>query len=97
MRTGSRCTTFTKLPVAFSGGSSASVEPVPIVKPEMRPLNVCAAAVHVHVQIDRLADPQVGELRFLEIGVDPDFGQRADRHQALARDDVVAGIHVRGG
>ena len=25
------------VPVAFSAGSSASVEPVPIVKPEMRP------------------------------------------------------------
>ena len=27
--TGMRCTTFTKLPVAFSGGSKANCEPVP--------------------------------------------------------------------
>ena len=41
MRTGSRCTTLTKLPVAFCAGSSASVEPVPIVNPEMRPSKCC--------------------------------------------------------
>src|SRR5262249_10174670 len=41
IRTGSRCTTLTKLPVAFSGGSNASVEPVPMVNPETRPLNTC--------------------------------------------------------
>jgi len=29
MRTGSRCTTFTQLPVAFSAGSSENCEPVP--------------------------------------------------------------------
>ncbi len=97
MRTGRRCTTFTKFPVAFSAGSRASVEPVPMVKPEMRPLKRCAAAVHVHIQIHRLADAQVGELRFLEIGVDPDFRQRADGHQALPGDHVVAGIHVAPG
>ena len=37
------------------------------------------------------------ELRFLEIGVDPDFGKRADSHQALPRDDVVAGVDVAAG
>ena len=40
MRTGKRCTTLMKLPVAFSGGKIARVEPVPYVKPEIRPLNV---------------------------------------------------------
>src|SRR5262249_20691199 len=39
IRTGSRCTTLTKFPVAFSAGKSANVEPVPMVKPEIRPLN----------------------------------------------------------
>ena len=57
-------------------------------------LEALRAAVHVHVQVDRLADPQVGELRFLEVGIDPDFRQRAHGHQALAGDDVVPGIHV---
>ena len=37
MRTGRRCTTLMKLPVAFCAGSSAKVEPVPIVKPVIRP------------------------------------------------------------
>jgi hypothetical protein len=39
MRTGSRRTISTKLPVAFCGGSSDSVWPVPMVKPAMRPSN----------------------------------------------------------
>ena len=39
MRTGSRWTIFTKLPVAFCGGSRARVWPVPMVKPVMRPSN----------------------------------------------------------
>ena len=36
-RTGSRWTIFTKLPVAFCGGSRDSVWPVPMVKPVIRP------------------------------------------------------------
>ena len=68
-----------------------------MVKPEMRPLNCCAAAVHVDIQIDRLSDAQVRELRFLEIGVDPDFGQRSHGHQALPGDHVVAGVHIAPG
>src|SRR5260221_10309390 len=39
--TGKRCTTLTKLPVAFCGGKSARVEPVPLVKPEIRPSKRC--------------------------------------------------------
>ncbi len=34
------------------------------------------------------------QLRLLEIGVDPDFGQRADGHQALAGLHVIAGVDV---
>ncbi len=41
-----------------------------------------------------LADAQVAQLRFLEIRVDPDVLERADGHQALPDEDVVAGIHV---
>ncbi len=54
-------------------------------------------AVHVHVELDALSDAQVGELGFLEIGVDPDFGQRTDGHQRLAGLDVVARIDVAAG
>ena len=52
------------------------------------------AAVHVDIEIDRLADAQIAELRLLEIGVDPDLVERADRHQILADLDVVARIDV---
>ena len=51
-------------------------------------------AVHVDFDVDALADAQVGDLRFLEVGVDPDFGQRADRHQRLAGLHVVARVDV---
>jgi len=44
-----------------------------------------------------LADAQVAELGLLEIRVDPDITQRADRHEALPDLDVVAGIHVAAG
>ena len=53
-----------------------------------------AVAIHVDIEIDWLADTQVAELRLLEIGVDPDVGQRADRHQALANLNVIARIDV---
>ena len=53
-----------------------------------------AVAIHVDIEIDRLADTQVAELRLLEIGVNPDLIERADRHQSLADLDVVARIDV---
>ena len=55
------------------------------------------AAVHIDVQIGGLADPQVGKLGFLVVGVDPDFRERADGHQALSGGDVVAGVDVAAG
>jgi hypothetical protein len=51
-------------------------------------------AVHVDIQLDRLADAQVAQLRLLEIGVDPDLGERADRHQALPDLNIIARIDV---
>ena len=85
IRTGSRCTIFTKLPVAFCGGNRASVWPVPIVKPVIRPSNSCVPPYMSTSQRTALPDPQIGQLRLLEVGVDPDLRQRADRHQAFAR------------
>ena len=38
-------------------------------------LELLVAAVHVDFDVDRLADPQLGELGFLEVGVDPDVGR----------------------
>ena len=40
------------------------------------------------------ADAQVAQLRFLEVGVNPDFVERANRHQVLADLDKVARIDV---
>ena len=59
---------------------------------ELRP-----AAVHVHLAPHPLADPQVRELGLLEVGVDPDLGERADGHQALPGGDVVAGVDAAAG
>jgi hypothetical protein len=44
-----------------------------------------------------LADAQVAQLRLLEIGIDPDLVERADRHQALADLNVIAWIDVPAG
>ena len=84
----------TKLPVAFSGGSNARVDPVPSVKPEIRPLKTCVPPYMSTSQIDGLPDAQVAQLRFLEVGVDPDFVERANRHQVLADLNIVARIDV---
>ena len=94
MRTGRRCTTLTKLPVAFCGGSRARVDPVPIVKPVMRAVEMVPAAVHIDLDVDRLPNAQPGQLRLLEIGVDPDLGERADGHQRLAGLHIIAGVDV---
>ena len=73
------------------------MEPVPIVKPEMRPVNKLVAPVHIDIDRDRLSDAEIGQLRFLEICIDPDFRDRANRHQALASDHIVARIDVAAG
>ena len=52
------------------------------------------AAVHVDAQIDGLPDAQVAQLRFLEVGVNPDFVERANRHQVLADLNEIARIDV---
>src|SRR5262245_59494346 len=54
-------------------------------------MSIC---VHVDAEIDRLANAQVTQLRLLEIGVNPDFAQRTDRHQTLADLNIVAWINV---
>src|SRR5439155_21530915 len=61
------------------------------------PLVLAPAAVHVHFAAYPLADAQGSQLCFLEVGVDPDLRDRADRHQALPHGDVVAGVDVATG
>ena len=67
---------------------------MPIVKPVIRPFELADLAVHVDLAAHALADAQIGELGLLEVGIDPDLGERADGHQALPGLDVVAGVDV---
>ncbi len=60
-------------------------------------LEFLAAAVHVDIEIDGQADAEFGELGFLEVGVHPDFGEGSEGHEALAGDDVIAGVHFAAG
>ena len=55
------------------------------------------AAVHIDLTACPLADAEVGQLRFLEIGVDPDLRKRTDGHETLPHLDVVAGVDVAAG
>ena len=65
-----------------------------MVKPEMRPVKRLFAAIHIYFQVHALTDAQIAQLRFLEIGIDPDVAQRANGHQALANLHIVPGVHV---
>src|SRR5881409_1350335 len=55
-------------------------------------VTIVDAAVGVNKDFDGLAGPHVRQLCFFEISGDPDIGavQRNDRHQLLARRDVLA-------
>ena len=50
------------------------------------------AAIDIGGDGHRLADAHVLQLHFLEIGVDPDIGQRHHRHQRRARRDLLADL-----
>ena len=52
-----------------------------------------AAAIEIGSHRHRLAYAHVSQLHFLEIGVDPDIGQRHHRHQRRARRDLLAHLH----
>ena len=60
-------------------------------------LELMPAAVHVDLTAHPMADAQVRQLGLLEVGVDPDLGERADGHQALPGGDIVAGVDVAAG
>src|SRR6516225_682258 len=53
-----------------------------------------SATIHVHVQVDALANSQIAELGFFEICVYPDVVQRADGHEGLTHLHVVARVYV---
>ena len=83
--------------MAFCGRQQRQRLAGPHGEPGDAALELAAAAVHVDLAPHPLADPQVGELGLLEVGVDPDLGDRADGHQALPHGDVVARVDVAGG
>src|SRR6185369_14189769 len=49
-------------------------------------------AVHVGGEVDRLADAHVAQLRFLEIGIDPDLVEGDDRHHRRPGLDPLADL-----
>ena len=69
--TGTRCTTFTKLPVALSGGSRENLAPVAPANDSIVPWNVLSG-IGIGRDIYFLAYPQMLHLGFLEIGRDID-------------------------
>jgi hypothetical protein len=81
IRTGIRCTTFTKLPVAFSGGSG-------LVRAPVAPGMFAAYPRHflekASTRTSAGRDAFLFELRFLEVGGDPNTLPLADDQQLLA-------------
>ena len=93
MSTGTRCTTFTQLPLEFCAGSSANSALVAGAMVLTRPRHV-GVGIGVGDHGDFLALAHVGELGFLEVGLDPHrarLDQAEDRHAAL---DALAGLQA---
>ena len=70
MRTGTRCTTLTQLPLAFCGGRIANCAPVPGLTEPTVPCKAWSGKESTSI-VDLLADAQIGDVGFLRIGVDP--------------------------
>ena len=51
-------------------------------------------AVSVHLETYILADAQIAQLGFLEVGVDPDLADRADGHDLLSGLKIIALVDV---
>ncbi len=84
IRTGTRCTTLVKLPLALSGGSRAKRAPVAGLRRLHRALEP-DAAVGIDAELDRIADLHRLQFRLLQVGRHPDLTRRDDRQQGLAR------------
>src|SRR5258706_107005 len=52
------------------------------------------AAVEIRVDAHRLTDAQGAQLAFLEVGFHPEFVERHDREQGLARTDLLPGLDI---
>jgi len=85
-----RCTTFTKCPVAFSGGSRLRREP--LATANTGDLVAILTAIGVNAETYSVAwlhEPQLG---FLEVRRDPDIIQRNNRHQLRPGRDIGASL-----
>ena len=71
MRTGTRCTTLTQLPLAFCGGRIANCAPVPGLTDGDGAAEASRSGKASTSIVDRLAEAQIGDVGFLRIGVDP--------------------------
>ena len=94
MRTGNRCTTLTKLPVAFWGGRRANVDPVPIVKPAMRPWNTRRSPYMSTYRSTACPIRRSLSCVSLKLASTQISSKRADRHQTLPSQHIVAGIYI---
>ena len=94
MRTGMRCTTLTQLPVAFCAGISENSEPVAAPMLVDRAVEL-GAREGIDLDRRRLADADVGELGFLEVGLDPGAAGLDQRGDGGARRDELADIEAR--
>ena len=83
--------------MAFCGGQQGQGLAGPHGEAGDAALELTPAAVHVDLARTRWPMRRSRELRLLEVGIDPDLGERADGHQALAGLDVVAGVDVAAG
>jgi len=92
--TGTRCTTLIQLPDAFCAGSKANAAPVPAAMPLTWPVIKERAAVEVALDLGRLADAQMAQLHFLEIGIHhSEFS--GSRHQCLPGLHMLANCTLR--
>ena len=92
MRTGTRCTTLVKLPVALSGGSRAKRAPVAGLSDSTVPWNV-TPRIGIHAELDRVARPSrcCSSVSF-RLAVTQTSLDGHDRHQRLARLHQLAGL-----
>ena len=94
-RTGMRCVTLTQLPVAFCAGSSENSAPVPAPMLSTVPWND-VSRIGVERDVGRLAGPQMGQLGFLEVRLDPGIAGLDEAEQWRAGGDELADLERRG-
>ena len=84
MRTGSRCTTLIQLPVAFCAGTMASAAAGAAGEADDPAVVDDLVAIEIASQFRGLAGADLGQLHFLEVGVDIGGLDRHDDHQRRA-------------